>query len=529
MYFAARISEGASYQKIMHEIQNLGTKGGRMHYIKSQDIRNMRKNIINTRNRSILTDIREWVKSAQSSSQNAEPYPIICFKDRNAPDNKKIMSNKDMMLVVMTKFQEETLRAYYGTICIDATHCQEAHEYQLITISVFDNFGCWCPVVYCVLNTVTLETVQYFLTRVKETIGDLSCSVLLSDRDPPFYEAWCSVMPKPQHHMLHLWYVEKDWRENILKIKCSDNVKSMIYKTLKIMLSEENQMSYQSMLTSFLESIQYDARLSEFSAYFLNDYVGHSSEWAGCYRKLRGLTFDYEAKLESLHKTLNKEYHEGIVNQQMRECLTNLIAVSNNCETISRVIMKYCRNVSEDRLQSIQKGHKCGVHVKRTEITEVNGDVFKINSYTIKYLNIDKCECSSTCNICKVCSHEYSCTCTDYATNFNICEHIHACAIIKNKINVDLSAETDEPLDSFVEEVICEEEIICNVENLGEDGDCEDMPIKIDYDDDSVYEADPLDMECGSSTFDRYVFVVMFDLFLRSSEGCLHSKLWKLN
>lgn len=512
--FLARISEGASYQKIMNEIQNLGNKGGRMRFIKSQDIRNMRKNLINSRNRNILSDIRYWVKNVQSLD-NTDVHPIIYFKDRNVPDVQKVLSNKDTMLVIMTKFQQEILQKFaHGMICLDATHCQESYEYQLITLYVADNSASWCPAIYCITSIVTYVTIQYFLTKIREIIGEIKCSTFISDNSPPFYDAWCDVMTPPKHHAVHLWYIEKNWKENILKLKCSDNVKSMIYKTLKIMLTESNEKSFEKMLTSFLESLQYDSRLAEFSTYFQTEYVNKTTTWAGCYRKSYGLTFESESLLESMHKRLNKEYHEGVNNQKVKEYLTTLVSISHNCNVISKRITEYCKTKDEFHLQCIQRSHKRGVCIKRSEVIEVSSTTYRVlysdrpkSDYTVKYSNI-KCSCSSICDICKICCHEYTCTCVDYAINYNICEHIHACAIIKNKINVDLSAETDAPLDSFVEEVICEEEIICNVDNL-EEACFDDLKVEIADEDFSEYVdiSENIDTDdCDPANETKYVY-----------------------
>lgn len=508
--FTARIMEGASYQKIMNEIQNLGNKGGRMRFIKSQDIRNMRKNLINSRNRNILSDLRFWVKTVQSLD-TTDTHPIVFFKDRNVPDTQKVLSSKDVMLIIMTKFQLDTLTTFgCGMVCLDATHCQENYEYQLITIYVADSSLSWCPVAYLITNVVNYSTIQYFLIKIRELTGPLKCSVFLSDDNLPFYDSWRQIMSPPKHHLLHLWYIEKNWKENVLKLKCPDNVKTTICKGLKMVLTETNEKSFEITSKKFIAGLQDDNRFTEFLTYFQNEFIAKTTLWAGCFRRAYGLTLESESSLELMHKRLNKQYHEGIGNQKMAENLNTLISISHNCPFISKLIVEYCEKSDAFRSQCIQRSHKRGVCIKRTEVVEVSPTIYKIlftndksksDWYIVKYSNINKCDCSSVCDTCRICCHEYTCTCVDYVVNFNICEHIHACAIIKNKINVDLSAETDAPLDSFVEEVICEEEIICNVDVVEENG-CDDEAEEID--DDDYNDIDIVDHDL------LYVFVITF-------------------
>lgn len=465
----------------MDEIQTMGSKGGRMCFIKSQDIRNMRKNLINKRNRNILFDIRSWVRNVQDIKNN-DSCPIIYFKDRNVSDPKKILSNKDLMLIIMTKFQEKLLKDLGSKIlCLDATHCQENYEYQLLTIYTSDGNN-WCPVVYCLTNIVNFTSVHYFLKKVNEKNVQLRCRILLSDDNLPFYDAWCDIISKPEHHFIHSWCIEKNWRENISKMKCTDNVKMMFYKSLKIMMNEPNEKTFEKMLNNFLSNFQYDTRFADFLSYFQKKYIKGAIQWANCYRKQSGVHLESSIELEQLHKRLYEEFHQSVNSQKIKDCLNFLLVISNNCKVMSKKIMDIFHEEYDLRFRCIRDSHRRAVCIKRTEISEITPTLYKVNVdnlkneiYQIHYLDIKKCSCLFKCNTCKICAHEYNCTCVDYAINFNICEHIHACAILRNKINVDLSAETDAPLDSFVEEVICEEEIVCNVDNLYEDSGCEEI------------------------------------------------------
>lgn len=516
---SARISEGASYQKIMNEIQKMGSKGGRMCFIKSQDIRNMRKNLINSRNRVILSDIKSWVKAAEGLT-NLSHSPVLYFKDKNCSDPNKIIPDKDTMLVVMTDYQEQVLRnSSCEFVCIDATHCLENYEYQYITMFVADD-NSWVPVAFCITSIVNLWSIRFFFQTIKEKIGRIDCSIFLSDPSPPFYDAWCNVMSKPQQNFIHIWYLEKTWKENVLKMKCADSMKNMIFTTLKILVNETNEKSFEKKLFNFLGSFLCDSRWSEFTSYFQNEFAVKARCWARCYWSSADLSFDSQKELEKLHRKLYEEYHNGVNAQRMKDCLNSLLLISHSCETISRIISNACFTECKNVSQYIQNGHKRGIRIRRSAVSETSSTSYKVSAdktknevHQVHWLDLSKCECSSRCLSCHICAHEFSCTCVDYAANFNICEHIHACAILRNKIVIDLSSETDEPLDSFVEEVICEEEIICNVDVLDDETSFEDTV--------SEEEDEPIFMhsggflmesECSSDNEDRYISPPLFSI-----------------
>lgn len=507
---SARISEGASYQKIMKEIQKMGNKGGRMCFIKSQDIRNMRKNLINSRNRVILSDIKSWVKAAEGLSSSSKS-PVLYFKDKNCSDPDQMLPNKDIMLVVMTAYQEQVLRdGDRQFICIDATHCLENYEYQYITMFVA-NYNNWVPVAFCVTSIVSSSSIRCFFQAVKEKVGRIDCSVFLSDVSPPFYDAWCDVMSRPQQNFINLWYLEKTWTENLFKIECADNIKNMVSRTLKILVNETDEKSFERKLFTFLESLLCDSRWAEFTTYFQKEFAVKARSWARCYWSNADLSFDSQKELEKLHKKLYDEYHNGVNAQRMKDCLNSLVLISHSCETISRMISNACFSNDEDVSRHIQNGHKRGIRIKRSAVSELSSTMYKVSSdkannevYQVRWLDSQNCDCTSRCHSCHICAHEYSCTCVDYAANFNICEHIHACAILRNKIIIDLTSETDEPLDSFVEEVICEEEIICNVDVSVEETRFEDAVS--DEEDDTNTDGFHMESECSSDCEDRYIF-----------------------
>lgn len=454
----------------MNEIQNLGSKSGRMSYIKSQDIRNMRKHLINSRNRLILSDIRSWVKSSQNLYY-CESNPVLFFKDRNVEDPHHVLSSKDIMLILMTEFQEIAFRESNPRIvCLDDTHCQENYDFNLISLYGTSEGYPWFPIAYCLTNVVTIDSLKYFLARIRDRFGVLQCSALICDDSPMYYNAWCDVMCTPDHYFLHLWYIEKNWLQNVSKIKCHENIRLRVYGTMKLLLTERSETAFVKRLAIFQDSLKSDARLAEFCDFFLSDYVTRVNTWGGCYRRSVGLDATSESTLAKLHSKLHEEFGAKMDDQNLKACLNTLITISHSCEAILKHIYDISKCEKEEYKERIQSRHRDGICIKRTQVTETSPMQYQIvyNSgderneiYDVRYLGPKKCKCVLRCDTCMICIHHYICTCVDYVANFNICEHIHACAIIQNNIKVDLSAETDVPLDSFVEEVICEEEIVC--------------------------------------------------------------------
>lgn len=459
----------------MNEIQKMGEKGERMCFIKSQDIRNMRINLINSRNKSLLKELRVWVKNVQTLDDDHRTSSIAYFKDRGTIDSEKVFNPNDTMLIVMNKAQRNTLREYCcDMICLDATHCQDDFEYHLLTLYTAEGDN-WNPVVYCITNVFDVNALRFFLTKVKENIGLIRCDVLLSDDSPPFYAAWRAVMIEPIHHFINIWYLERNWKENVIRIRSSDAVKTMIFTTLRLLLCEPDYHAFQKKLDTFLEGLSLDSRLADFRVFFLNEYANRSKLWTSYSWRQSRYRFETQKNLEKLHKRLQDEYHRGVTTQRLCDCLTELISIAHECEPTRQYVNELSRTAATFQ---VQEAHKRGVCIKRSEITQLAQNDYRINTrnsntYQIRWLNRTDCDCARKCDVCKICAHEYSCTCVDYVLYRGICEHIHACAILRKNIKVDLISETDAPLDSFVEEVICEEEIVCNIGDQPgeEDGD----------------------------------------------------------
>ncbi|KAF0724804.1 Uncharacterized protein FWK35_00031762 [Aphis craccivora] len=72
--------------------------------------------------------------------------------------------------------------------------------------------------------------------------GIIKSYIFMSDDEPEFYNAWCSVMGPVSKQLLCTWHVLRSWNKNLSKIHCHEK-KAIVFKTLKSLLYETDEKS----------------------------------------------------------------------------------------------------------------------------------------------------------------------------------------------------------------------------------------------------------------------------------------------
>lgn len=85
-------------------------------------------------------------------------------------------------------------------------------------------------------------TWQFFFSKIKEVVGDLVPNVFMSNDAQSFWYAWTTAMTTlPKLHMLCNWRIDNNWWKNLKKIAGTKTRKAYIYKTLRVLLEEQDE------------------------------------------------------------------------------------------------------------------------------------------------------------------------------------------------------------------------------------------------------------------------------------------------
>lgn len=72
---------------------------------------------------------------------------------------------------------------------------------------------------------------------------------------------------------MHKWHVDNNWRKNLKKVAGSQTVKAYVYKTLRVLLEEPDEIQFEKLLDSFLQKIEEKPTMHNFKTYFVSTYV----------------------------------------------------------------------------------------------------------------------------------------------------------------------------------------------------------------------------------------------------------------
>jgi len=218
---AGKISAGVTFNQILQDIRDTAAANGinRLHLVDKKDLHNIIRDYNLDKDIAHKDDtfsVEMWVQQYHSSIN--EDSPVLYFKMQGQNDGGPLEQD-DFMIVIMTPYQRDVLIDFAAEkVCVDSTHKPTDHDFQLTTLVTVDEFGAGCPIAYCLSKRVDDTAMAKYFESVKSKVGLIQTKVLMSD-DAPDINAWTEIMSKPDHHILCIWHVDRNWEANLNKIK----------------------------------------------------------------------------------------------------------------------------------------------------------------------------------------------------------------------------------------------------------------------------------------------------------------------
>lgn len=428
---AIQLQSGIQMNKILSDIRNsLNGNFNRIHLINKQDLYNICKEFQITDefthkyHDSDVVSVECWVNELQESA--------IFYKKQNSPH--PILEEKDFCLIIMTQFQEKTLKRYGSNIiCMDSTHGLNSYDFQLTsTIMILDNLNQGIPCCFMFSNKTDETVIKILFEQLISRIGFLKCKVFMSDMANSFYNGYTSICSRPDYRLFCSWHVTKAWKNNLSKIK-TDQKKIRTFKIIKTLMMELKKDSFDQYLPIVIEELVNNPETKNFGLYFNQMYGGNFESWAYSYRI--DAKINTNNHLESMHKCIKHVY---LKSKHVRRLD---IAIG--------ILMTFIRDKAFDHIISMEKGkitaklsairlnHKKSEMVDKYVITETSTGFNycrQQSEFIITKLK-DNCDCDLRCLKCKICLHMYTCTCIDCSIKYNMCIHIHlACTQYNGKL-----------------------------------------------------------------------------------------------
>ncbi|XP_068087050.1 uncharacterized protein [Anabrus simplex] len=304
---AGKIQQGISFNRILDDIRgsiNMEQSVERIHLLSRQDLRNIEKEFLLKsesqfhKNDAVSVDL--WV---QQMSKFTDCSPVLFYKPQGMVSESEMFKDDDFVLIIMTSAQESLLKQFGNKkICIDSTHGTNQYDFQLTSLLVVDEYGEGIPVAFLLSNRVDTNTLTHFFNVLKSKVGSITCEVFMSDDAPEFYNAWTNVMERPEHRLLCIWHVDRNWRKQLKKVQGDQTLKVLVYKSIRMVMETTDEDEFCKVLDSLLNELLSTENTKLFGEYFQEYYAGRPECWAYCYR--RGLGINTNMYLESMHKTL---------------------------------------------------------------------------------------------------------------------------------------------------------------------------------------------------------------------------------
>lgn len=442
---------GVPRNRVLQNIRSTADSGyARLHMTNRQDIYNigMSHGIgNNVAVESIVTAMSDadsvyaWVRSCEDRGEN---NPVLLYKQQGQELNG--LDSDDFFLGLMNPIQKAMFKKFgQDRILIDSTHGVTGHDFLLTTIMVVDEFGEGFPVAFLLSTRTNVATLTKFFACVKDAVGLISCSVFMSDDDPAFYTAWCSVMGHAERRLLCSWHVDRAWSGK-LNIISDQTERDAVYKALKSCQVQLSQEKFQKNLEKFISMAK--EKSPKFLEYFLKFYANRSECWAYCFRL--GARLNTNMRIERYHRELKAKYLENKTVKRVDKAIEAMFELVFDKEFDRHG--KLSKGKANTRFTELNEHHNGGLKLAN-EVNELNDLVYSIavdnREYTVSLTGHECSEsCTMRCRRCRACYYLATCSCIDYGIHGVVCKHIHAVCLQKfgteDYHNITLTTNPDE-------------------------------------------------------------------------------------
>lgn len=369
------------------------------------------------------TSVEAWV---QEMSASEDPC-VLYYKAQGVADELYQSSEEDFSLVIMTSSQQEMLKKFGSdVICIDSTHGTNSYNFMLTTVLVLDELRQGFPCAFFVSNKTNTNALTMFFEIVKAKVGTVSCNIFMSDMDNALYNAWAVIMGNPTKRLFCSWHVNRAWDKNInSKIRDTAEQKE-VYKMMKALQLETNIDSFNSFFNAILEKLGSQDKTKDFHQYMIDNYSHNVESWAYCHRMYSGINTNMH--IERMHRTIKYIFLK-------KKCGRLDIAICALMRFVkSKVfdrILALTKGKVSSKLQAIRTNHKKSLESSDSIVQLEDGWIVQSHStsFNVEKHEIENCDCKLICEPCKICIHQFACSCSESSIQWNMCYHIHLVAL----------------------------------------------------------------------------------------------------
>ena len=203
-----------------------------------------------------------------------------------------------------------------------------------------------------------------------------------------------------------------------------------VYKIWRTLLEETDKDKFLELESLAASKLNSDVSIGENIVTYFETWRSKRNHWGRAFRIGDGINTNMF--VEAFHRVFKYSYLKGKQNKRLDNVLLKLIKY--NRDSVFHRLIKLTKGKNTHKTNVIYKRHKTSESLTN-EIKKIANNEWQIVStsdksktYTMKKIQMEKCsiaECKLECPDCKICCHQYTCSCTDFLMTSLICKHIH--------------------------------------------------------------------------------------------------------
>ncbi|EFP11498.1 hypothetical protein CRE_19296 [Caenorhabditis remanei] len=286
------VAQGLPNNLIVKQAKNESTENSRMHFLNSDDIRNL-KNMLNLNEAQYHNDDLTSVEIRIKENSEADGFRLYVPPTDSSGSEfliglaKHRTNNFKNFTVIITPQHLESIKKFsHKIVILDDTYNITQYNLKLTTMTVIDNFDRSEPAGFLLSASTTSKEVGMFFSCVKKLFPEFRPTYFMTDEANCFWNGYTSQFDNPStKKTVCRWHVYRAWKKNAKKYLQGDILQKTL-RDLREMIRDPRKDRVLHRILSLLTSLDEEGSsgAKNFSAYFRTYYYDRIDEWSASTR-----------------------------------------------------------------------------------------------------------------------------------------------------------------------------------------------------------------------------------------------------
>lgn len=357
----------------------------------------------------------------------------------------------DFCLIVQTPVQRQIFQLFPKIVSFEilegpksssnTTSTNNDSSLKLAFISVLDDFREAIPVAWMIADAICPRYLNQFFRILRYHCGELPVLYLMAPRNTEILKSWSAHFSHKPKILQNGTLAKRDLRTLLCRHFPNDNLRNKAWGVVENLINEKSAKKVKIHKDELFKLTHHDDG-DHGKIYWRKmdkDWLSRIEEWSFAYRV--GIQANLLFAEESFFKLRRFISFKGT--KHLNQCIDPILKIGyDKCFLRAKRMFKGDQKLSRliERLDTCHE--KAVTSLNQVDIEDGEEFKWKLEGERGELVEVfylrSPCDCKIKCKSCRICMHEYMCTCDEFLKVQTMCAHIHKVHCERNGITLEL-------------------------------------------------------------------------------------------